>query len=197
METEIKSKLTEAGNAENRNPVLNSPEDITEELRDAILNNRLDTLTINYEFTRSLKKGETSVDWKLFQCKSNPFWKMDLKRIEFELILGPEVHSLASAFAGQKDLEYINLRDVSNISDMSRMFYLAGSFNQPIGNWDTSNVTNMREMFAKARSFNQPIGNWNTSKVTNMREMFRNAKSFDQPIGSWDTSSVTDMRGMF
>ncbi len=40
----------------NRNPVLNSPEDITEELRCNIVSNNIDTLTINYEFTRFKKK---------------------------------------------------------------------------------------------------------------------------------------------
>ena len=34
----------------NRNPVLNSPDDITEELIQRIINNDLDSLTINYEF---------------------------------------------------------------------------------------------------------------------------------------------------
>lgn len=34
----------------NRNPVLNSLDDITEELIQRIINNDLDSLTINYEF---------------------------------------------------------------------------------------------------------------------------------------------------
>lgn len=34
----------------NRNPVLNSPDDITEDLLKRIINNDLDSLTINYEF---------------------------------------------------------------------------------------------------------------------------------------------------
>ena len=36
----------------NRNPVLNSPDDITDELIRQIINNDLDSLTINYEFTK-------------------------------------------------------------------------------------------------------------------------------------------------
>ena len=193
-----------------RNPVLNSPDDITHELQDAIKNNDLDTLTINYEFTKgfhgsSIDDREAFDEWAREQHRTNPFWGLDpepfwrfyLTRIEFEIILGPNVHSLARAFSGQPYLEYVNLRDTSNITDMSYMFAGAKSFNQPIGDWDTSNVTDMSEMFVEAKSFNQPIGEWDTSNVTNMKGMFYGATSFNQPIGDWDTSKVTDMSTMF
>jgi len=71
------------------------------------------------------------------------------------------------------------------------------AFNQPIGNWDVSNVTNMSGMFFFATSFNQPIGNWDVSKVTDMTYMFKGAEAFNQPIGNWDVSSVINMRNMF
>ena len=115
--------------------------------------------------------------------------------------------------------------DVSNVTDMTRMFYKTNAFNQPIGNWDVSNLTNMSMMFNQS-SFNQPIGNWDVSNVTNMGAMFSNNStnssvfnqdisnwdvsnvtsmvnmfsfniSFNQPIGNWDVSNVTDMRFMF
>ena len=37
-----------------------------------------------------------------------------------------------------------------------------------INNWDVSNVTDMTQMFYNAESFNQPLNKWNVSKVTNM-----------------------------
>ena len=37
--------------------------------------------------------------------------------------------------------------------------FFAKSFNHPIGDWDVSNVNNMSEMFFCAEAFNQPIGN--------------------------------------
>ena len=43
----------------------------------------------------------------------------------------------------------ISAWDVSNVKDMSCMFYWCTSFNQDISNWDVSNVTNMRYMFYK------------------------------------------------
>ena len=161
---------------DNRNPILNSPKDITRKLINDIVNNNLDSLTINYEFTRKRLDKEKDSSWEKELYRTNPFWKAnrkkELKRIEFEIILGKKVRSLAAAFMNMKSLEYVNLKDTSNVTDMSYMFSFAESFNQPIENWDTSNVTDMSCMFSGAYSFNQPIGNWNTSKVTDMSHMF-------------------------
>ena len=184
-----------------RNPNLNSPIDITDELIDKILANNLESLTINYEFTRCPGENEKDDDWKYEQNRINPFWRANniqpIKRIEFEIKLTDKSSSLAYAFFDFKELEFVNLKDTSRVTDMSGMFAYATSFNQPIGNWDTSRVTDMSYMFAYATSFNQPIGNWDTSMVTDMRGMFAHAKSFNQPIGNWNTSRVTDMSSMF
>ena len=186
----------------NRNLVLNSPDDITDELIHQIINNDLDSLTINYEFTKRYSNDEANYgDWKNEQMRINPFWKANiitpLKRIEFEIKLGENVHSLASAFENFEKLEYVNIQDTSGVTDMHRMFCGAKIFNQPIGNWNTSKVTDMSFMFCGAESFNQQIGNWDTSMVKNMECMFQCAKSFNQPIGSWNTSMVKNMGCMF
>ena len=91
----------------------------------------------------------------------------------------------------------ISAWDVSNVTNMTRMFYFAETFNQPIGEWDVSSVTDMHRMFMLARAFDQPIGQWNVSRVTDMSYMFHSAQVFNQPIGQWDVSSVTDMHRMF
>ena len=87
--------------------------------------------------------------------------------------------------------------DVSNVLDMNYMFYLALPFNADIGNWDVSNVLDMSSMFERAFDFNQDIGNWDVSSVTDMSSMFLNAVDFNQNIGNWSVSSVTDMSYMF
>ena len=187
----------------NRNPVLNSPDDITDELNHQIINNNLDSLTINYEFTKRFGKGaeDNYEDWKKEQMRINPFRRANkityIKHIEFEIKLGKNVHSLACAFENFENLEQVNIQDTSCVTDMSCMFLGDGSFNQPIGKWDTSNVTDMSYMFYGAKSFNQPIGEWETSNVTDMTYTFWMAESFNKPIGSWDTSNVTDMSRMF
>ena len=185
----------------NRNPVLNYPDDITDELIHQIINNDLDSLTINYEFTKKFCRSRPWDDWNREQFRINPFWIANkitsLKRIDFEIKLGENVQSLARAFENLEKLEYVNIQDTSGVTNMSGMFRFAESFNQPISKWDTSSVTDMSEMFSRAESFNQPIGNWDTSNVTDMSGMFTKAVSFNQPIGDWDTSKVTDMSGMF
>tara|TARA_B100000963_G_scaffold360449_1_gene391379 strand:- start:1036 stop:2079 length:1044 start_codon:yes stop_codon:yes gene_type:complete len=89
--------------------------------------------------------------------------------------------------------------DVSNVTNMSGMFYgecASHLFNQNISQWNVSNVTNMQAMFFNGY-FNQPIGNWNVSNVADMTYMFQNAYTFNQDIADWDVSNVTDMSYMF
>jgi len=87
--------------------------------------------------------------------------------------------------------------DVSAIKNMQSLFSGATAFNGNICNWDVSNVTTMKEMFRSAAIFNQDIGGWNVEKVTNMEDMFRQTAIFNQDISGWDVSSVTNMRQMF
>ena len=87
--------------------------------------------------------------------------------------------------------------DVSNVTDMSNMFYNASSFNGNISGWNVSNVTDMDAMFSGASSFNSDISGWNVSEVTDMRFMLSYASSFNSDISGWNVSKVTDMTGMF
>ena len=86
--------------------------------------------------------------------------------------------------------------DVSNVNDMTYLFFQCSLFNQPIGNWNTGNVTTINGIFYQAASFNQPIGSWDVSNVTNMSDAFLQS-GFNQPIGDWDVSSAVSMTRMF
>jgi surface protein len=106
--------------------------------------------------------------------------------------------SMNQAFSGAQVLS-VNANDspdLSNVTDMSRMFVSATAFNQNINQWDVSNVTNMEYMFQGANSFNQDISNWDVSNVTNMQYMFQNS-AFNQDLNNWNVGNVTNMNRMF
>ncbi|WP_353778750.1 BspA family leucine-rich repeat surface protein [Winogradskyella sp. 3972H.M.0a.05] len=107
--------------------------------------------------------------------------------------------SMERAFSGctNMTLNATDIPDLSNVTEMSFMFFNASSFNGDLSAWDVSNVTNMRSMFQGASSFNSDIGNWNVSNVANMRSMFHDAVAFDQDLGAWNVSNVTNMAAMF
>jgi surface protein len=87
--------------------------------------------------------------------------------------------------------------DTTLVTDMSYLFYLETTFNEPISNWNTGAVENMEGMFLGASTFNQPLNGWDVSKVDSMSSMFATASSFNQPLGAWDVTSVDEMGGMF
>lgn len=91
----------------------------------------------------------------------------------------------------------ISAWDVSSVTEMVFTFGLASSFNGDISQWDTSNVTDMGGLFYFASSFNTDISNWNTSSVTRMHSLFAFASNFNGDISQWDTSSVSYMATMF
>jgi surface protein len=63
----------------------------------------------------------------------------------------------------------------------------------PIGEWDVSNITDMDRLFQGYSDFNEYIGDWDVSNVECMYYMFGGCTSFNQPLNSWDVSSVGDV----
>ncbi len=87
--------------------------------------------------------------------------------------------------------------DLSDVTDISYMFYGASSFNADLSGWDVSNVTDMIYLFNNARSFNSDLSGWDVSKVTNMKGLFYGATSFDGDLSEWEMGNVTNMHAMF
>lgn len=87
----------------------------------------------------------------------------------------------------------LNFIDVSNIRDFSDIFsydFELMSFNGNISKWNVSNAIIMNNMF-KRSNFNGDISKWNTSNVTDMKDMFYQS-AFEGDISNWDTSKVID-----
>ena len=99
--------------------------------------------------------------------------------VEFKPSTKKELQTAVNLWCDDKDKAlnqygHISIWNVSQITDMSALFYHKKEFNDDISNWDVSNVTNMASMFARARSFNQPIGDLDVSNVTDGRGFDRN-----------------------
>lgn len=121
----------------------------------------------------------------------------------FENICTSKVTNLSGLFFAYQSSNYrIKSWDVSNVEDMSDMFYDSNYFDD-VSYWDTSSVLNMERIFARIRN-NWNISNWNVSNVTNMSGAFYGiintylAFSFNGiDLSSWDVSSVENMAAMF
>ena len=108
--------------------------------------------------------------------------------------------SNAFSFAGVVTNDFnedISGWDMSNVENMSGMFYRQPLFNQDLSSWNTSSATNISSIFWKASAFNQPLNSWDVSNVTNMAYSLRETSVFNQDLSSWDTSKVTSMRSIF
>ena len=108
-----------------------------------------------------------------------------------------EITNMCNIFSYSNFNGDISNWDVSNVTDMSEMFYCAKNFNQTLDKWNTSNVLDMRSMFYCAKNFNQALNNWDVSSVTNMIAMFFWAEKFNQTLNNWNVSNVTYMHSMF
>lgn len=119
--------------------------------------------------------------------------KLDLNWIDVS-----NVKDMSYLFFNAQNMNYdISKWDVSNVVNMKAMFYGCEHFNCDISNWDVSNVKDMCYMFQYCKSFNRNISNWNVSNVKQMRSMFQDCIQFNQDLSNWDVSNVNDMFYMF
>ena len=110
-----------------------------------------------------MKSLKNYIQEKLIIKKSNNYKYCPETKEELKNIIKQRINENGN----EVDLNDI---DVSKITDMSDLFY--SNFNGNISKWDVSNVTNMSGMFFMCSKFNKDISNWDVSKVTNMYSMF-------------------------
>ena len=65
---------------------------------------------------------------------------------------------------------------VSDVNDMSYMFYNCTNFNCDISSWDVSGVENMLAMFNGCESFNKDISGWKVNDVKYYNLIFNNCR---------------------
>jgi surface protein len=108
--------------------------------------------------------------------------------------------SLQSMFEGctsLTDIPNIAGWQTGGVTDMSRMFMGAKSFNGDLAGLQVNSVTDMTDMFNDASSFNSTL-NWSVGSLVNARRMFLGASSFEGlGLEGWNTSALQDASYMF
>ena len=85
-----------------------------------------------------------------------------------------------------------NWIDTSKITDMSGLFSSNSNFNGDISLWDVSNVNEMSSMFYES-NFNGNLYNWDVSNVKNMQFMFCKNIRFNTDISRWDITAAFEL----
>ena len=74
-------------------------------------------------------------------------------------------------YAFKHNIYDLNFIDTSKITNMSNLF-INCECNIDVSNWDVSNVTNMYRMFYCCKNFDCDLSRWNVSNVKDMTGMF-------------------------
>ena len=124
-----------------------------------------------------MKSLSSYIQEKLIIKKSNQYKYFPQTKEELKAIIETRIKDEGN----EVDLNDI---DVSKITDMSELFERT-DFNGDISNWDVSNVKDMSYMFYNCKKFNHDISSWDVSNVTNMSNMFYECALFNQDISKY------------
>lgn len=135
------------------------------------------------------------------------------------VMAGSDLSYLCCGLAKLSDISGLADIDTSNVTDMSRLFYVSyvpvtGVENPdasmpkfaldditPLKTWDTKNVTDMSDMFYMRNQLTnlEPLANWDVSNIKNMRGMFLECSIINNAsaINDWDVSNVINFKNMF
>ena len=145
--------------------------------------------TTNYMFRYS--RGKIS-------CEKDRFAPQSRKELDAALSACFKISSDGNCANGKYNKRpAIGDWDVSDVQDLSYVFYQKSNFKADISKWNVANATDMEGMFAYAHSFNGDISKWDVSNVGNMEGMFYFARSFNIDLSDWDVYKVSNMEFMF
>jgi hypothetical protein len=104
-----------------------------------------------------------------------------------------------AAFFGCNNLEGFSATtnpNLSEVTDVSFMFYNAQKFNEDISEWDTNYITSMTSMLNGATAFNQSLAGWNIGSVVVMSNMLNNsgmsAENLNATLIGWNNFVETN-----
>ena len=110
--------------------------------------------------------------------------------------------TMSTAFRGCTSLTSVTATDapnLSNVTDLTFMFWKCRLSNADFSNWDVSNITNTSLMFSSdGANGTINLSNWDVSNVTNMYAMFYDCITLQiTGIDNWDTDSLVNIQQMF
>jgi surface protein len=111
---------------------------------------------------------------------------------------GIEITDYSTAFQNGLNNFTLPTEQLTNVVNMSSMFYGCNAFNQPI-TFDTSQVTDMSDMFNDCKNLQQDIS-FNIQNVITIARMFQSCDNFNNLISFTNTTNIyklADMSHMF
>jgi len=86
--------------------------------------------------------------------------------------------------------------NVSNVTDMSKMFQDCHNITADLSGWNVNKCENMERMFQDCWNFNSPIFQ-SVNGLVKANNMFKNCKIFNQDISRWNVSNLEEAEKMF
>ena len=101
-----------------------------------------------------------------------------------------KLRSLVRTFEGTSPTTSVGVIDISEVTTAYATFLNSEvDASDNVANWNVSNITNMSRMFQNAAVYNGPVGTWDVSNVIDMSSMFSGAAVFDQDLSAWGPQS--------
>ena len=124
---------------------------------------------------------------------------IDVSKVTDMCYSGPnEPERIDGLFTGTGFCGDVSRWDVSNVENMSLVFYECDKFNGNLGNWDVSKVVYASSMFNGCTEFEGTgLEKWNVANLKDACGMFLECRNFNADITKWDTKSLVKCTRMF
>ena len=187
-----------------KNNVINELNEIIES------NNIIEKFSNIFNIYKKMNHDEINIVYNLKKEKVKLFGEIFIERNKsnLKLFIDGKEHDVIyeyinKSFDKKKDILNIKLKGITNVTNMSGMFYYCESLLSlpDIDKWNTSIIKDMNFIFRNCISLSSlpDISKWNTINVHNMSGIFSNCNSLLSlpDISKWNTSNANNMSSMF